>query len=99
MARVEHIFIASSRGAPMQPVSTVDAIAGQGLNGDRCAIAKSRRSDDYQITLIELENVEAFRKDTGLALTPDMPRRNIVTIGSRLNEKIGRQFNLGGAVL
>jgi len=49
--------------------------------------------------LIELENIEAFSQATGLALTPEMPRRNIVTLGIRLNDLCGQRFNVGGATL
>ena len=47
MGRVQHLFVAARRGAPMQSVMSVDAIAGQGLTGDRYLIAANRRSADY----------------------------------------------------
>ena len=73
-------------------------LANQGLRGDRYADPKLRRSPDYQVTLIELENIEAFTEATGLALTPEMPRRNIVTLGVRLNDLCGKRFKVGDAV-
>ena len=73
-------------------------MANQGLRGDRYADPKLRRSPDYQVTLIELENIEAFTEATGLALTPEMPRRNIVTFGVRLNDLCGKRFKVGDAV-
>jgi MOSC domain-containing protein YiiM len=99
MARIEHIFIASQRGLPMQPVASIEAIAGKGLCGDRYAIAGHRRSADFQITLIELEHIQAFCRDTGLPMSPDMPRRNIVTTGCRLNGHVGKHVQIGGAVV
>lgn len=83
----------------MQSVAQVDALTGQGLVGDRYLLAANRRSPDYQVTLIERENIDAFCRDTGLPLTPDMPRRNIVTLGIRLNDLVGRQFKVGDVVV
>jgi MOSC domain-containing protein YiiM len=45
-----------------------------------------------------MENIEAFTRATNLALTPAMPRRNIVTRGVRLNDLCGKRFRVGGAV-
>jgi len=95
---VTHIFVAPARGAPAKAVAAVAALANQGLRGDRYADSKLRRSADYQVTLIELENIEAFTQATGLAMTPEMPRRNIVTLGVRLNDLCGKRFRVGDAV-
>ena len=98
MAAVTHIFVAPKKGAPAQSVEAVDALPGQGLAGDRYADAGNRRGPDYQVTLIELENIEAFTRATNLALTPAMPRRNIVTRGVRLKGLVGKRFSVGEAV-
>lgn len=99
MASVMHIFVAPTRGAPMEPRQTVVARADGGLDGDRYADPANRRGPDYQITLIESENIAAFSEMVDVPFTPDMPRRNIVTQGIRLNELCGRQFRVGGATL
>jgi MOSC domain-containing protein YiiM len=99
MGTVTHIFIAPARGAPMQSVRAVEAVAAQGLSGDRYMEAKVRREPDQQVTLIELESIEAFTRETGLPLTPGMPRRNIVTQGVRLNDLCGERFAVGAALL
>jgi MOSC domain-containing protein YiiM len=83
----------------MKSVVSVDAVASEGLRGDRYAQARNRRAPDYEITLIELEHIEAFSRETGLALTPEMPRRNIVTSGVRLNDLCGNRFSVGAAIL
>jgi MOSC domain-containing protein YiiM len=80
-------------------VQSVEALANEGLQGDRYSVARNRGGADYQVTLIELENIEAFSAATGLALTPGMPRRNIVTRGIRLNDLLGKRFRIGGALL
>jgi len=82
----------------MSSLSSVEAIAGVGLAGDRYVEAKNRRGPDYEVTLIESENIEAFAKATGRELAPEMPRRNIVTVGVRLNPLVGEQFSIGHAV-
>ena len=98
MSTVAHIFVAEKRGAPMLSVASVEAVAESGLRGDRYIEQGVRPSPDYQVTLIELENIAAFTKATGLELTPEMPRRNIVTAGVRLNAFVGKRFSVGHAV-
>ena len=82
----------------MAPVASVEALTDGGLSGDRYAEAKNRRAPDYQVTLIELENIEAFMAETGLALTPGQPRRNIVTSGVNLNLLCGKRFKIAAVV-
>ncbi len=82
----------------MASVVSVEAFADGGLGGDRYAESKNRASPDYQVTLIELENIEAFVVSTGLALTPGQPRRNIVTRGINLNSLCGKRFKVGAAI-
>src|SRR3954453_3674129 len=98
MSSVAHIFVASKRGAKMSSLTAVEALPGIGLAGDRYAEAKNRRGADYEVTLIESESIEGFIGATGRELTPEMPRRNIVTTGVRLNPLLGRQFSIGRAV-
>jgi len=72
---------------------------GQGIVGDRYFKATNRKGPDYQLSLIELENIDAFNAEFGAQLTPDAPRRNIVTSGVRLNDLCGRQFQVGPLLL
>jgi MOSC domain-containing protein YiiM len=95
---VAHIFIAPSRGAPMQSVVRAEAVTESGLIGDRYADASIRRGPDYQLTLIELENIRAFEEVTDHVLSADAPRRNIVTSGIALNALVGHQFRVGQVV-
>jgi hypothetical protein len=44
----------------MQSLRSVEALANEGLRGDRYCQAGNRRAPHYQVTLIELENIEAF---------------------------------------
>jgi MOSC domain-containing protein YiiM len=96
---VVHIFVAPKRGAPMKAEREAQAVADTGLTGDRYARAGKHRSGEFQVTLIELENLEEFIRATGLALDAEAPRRNIVTRGVRLNDLVGRRFNVGAVSL
>lgn len=99
MNNVLHIFVAPTRGASMEPRDMVTAIADTGLLGDRYAKPSNRRGPDYQLTLIEIENIEAFARSVSRPFTPDMPRRNVVTRGVALNDLCGKQFRVGEVVL
>ena len=99
MSRVLHIFVAGDRGAPMQSVQSVEAVAGTGLVGDRYAVARNRRAWNCELSLIEIENIRAFVETTGFELPADAPRRNIVTEGVRLNELRGRRFYIGAVLV
>jgi MOSC domain-containing protein YiiM len=83
----------------MVALAEVEAVTDSGLMGDRYAQAQNRRSADYQLTLIEFENIDAFAKASGLPLAPRDPRRNLVTLGVRLNELCGKRFSVGGVEL
>jgi MOSC domain-containing protein YiiM len=83
----------------MESRHNVAALTDGGLSGDRYANPANRRGPDYQVTLIESENIATFSETVEVPFTPDMPRRNIVTQGVRLNELCGKTFKVGGATL
>lgn len=95
---IRHIFIAPRKDAPANAVEQVEALQDEGLEGDRYADARNRKNADCQVTFIELEEIRAFTEQTGLAMRPEMPRRNIVTEGVRLNPLVGKRFRVGEAV-
>lgn len=95
MGIVQHIFIAPRRGESMTSLNEVEALSDSGLRGDRYADASLRKSPDYQVTLIEIENIEAFAHASGLLLTPYDLRRNLVTRGVNLNDLWGKRFFVG----
>ena len=82
----------------MQSLASARALRDCGLEGDRYSDASIRKGPDYQLTLIELENILAFTSATGLALSADAPRRNIVTTEVRLNALVGCVFRMGEVV-
>ena len=103
--KVTQINITAKGGAPISTVNQVRAIPGQGLEGDRyCHKAGTfsfshNWSPDRAITLIEIEALEALKRDYGIELEPHDSRRNIVTRGIALNHLVGRDFKVGGVAL
>jgi uncharacterized cupin superfamily protein len=96
---VLHIFTAPERGVPMVSSQSVMVREGKGIEGDRYFKASNRKGPDNELTLIEIEHIEAFNSTFGTHLSPDAPRRNIVTSGIRLNDLCGRQFQAGPLLL
>jgi len=100
---VVSIHIAPARGAPTTPVDEARAVPAMGLQGDRHFGRSSNDPDsprpDREITLIEIETIEALERDYGVHLSPGDARRNIVTRGVALNHLVGREFTVGGVTL
>ena len=97
---VVSIHIAPKEGAPVQSLQSVRAVAGKGLEGDRnFQDGAGEHRPDREITLIEIEAIEALKRDTGLDLAPGDARRNVVTRGIALNDLIDREFTVGAVRL
>jgi len=100
--RVASIHIAPAATNAMQSVEQVRAVTAKGLEGDRYFLGLGtfwKPKPDYEVTLIEIEALEALERDYGVRLAPGEPRRNIVTRGVALNHLVGRQFQIGQATL
>jgi MOSC domain-containing protein YiiM len=97
------IHIAPGAGAPPKSVDSVRALAGKGLEGDRyfsqAGTYSYQQGSSRQVTLIEIEAIEALKRDYGIELNPGESRRNIVTRGVPLNHLVGREFKVGGVAL
>jgi len=97
---VESIFIAAEAEGETRPVGEIQAVAGQGLDGDRYFAGEGtffeERKAGQDITLIEAEAIEALAREDGIELGPGESRRNVVTRGIGLNELVGRRFTVGG---
>jgi MOSC domain-containing protein YiiM len=85
MGRVEAITLVVDETGATRTVDAVDASAGGGLDGDY-------HSD---VTLIAAEALEGLREDTGIELTGEQSRRNVLTRGIDLNALVGRRFTVG----
>ena len=81
-----------------------DLIAGVGIAGDRYARGidtgtYSAQPDVREVTLIEVETLEALTRDHDIVLDPQEHRRNLTTRDVPLNHLVGRQFRVGDVVL
>ena len=97
------IYIAPAGEAPTVSVGEIQAIAGKGLEGDRYfrktgSFSKTPGSG-REVTLIELEAIEALTREYQIDIDPGQARRNIVTRGVALNHLIDREFAVGEVVL
>jgi len=97
-AWIEAIFVASTAGAPMTSVATATLVAGRGIRGDR-NYRDTPLPHDEQITLIAAEQIDRFKRETGLDIAPGDSRRNVVTRGVDLSTLVGRQFRVGATTL
>ena len=99
---VVSIHVAPIGRAAMQPVAEVRAVARKGLEGDRYFSQLGTYSQDAgsgrDLTLIELEAIDALQRDYKVVLDPGSSRRNIVTRGVALNHLVGREFYIGEVV-
>ena len=97
------IHIAPSAAAPTKEIAEVRAVAGGGLEGDRYFSRTGTYSKpgatSEKVTLIEIEAIEALKRDYGIELSPGDSRRNIVTRGVPLNHLAGREFKIGEVTL
>jgi MOSC domain-containing protein YiiM len=100
---LEAIFTTPTARGRMQSRNEVTVLDGKGLEGDRYAAQAGSFSKKVapgrHVTLIEAEAIEAVRAETGIPLTAEQTRRNLVTRGVPLNHLVGREFNVGGVVL
>lgn len=86
----------------MRASSTAMCLAGHGIEGDRYATGTgiySKIPDIREITLIEIETLDALQRDHAINLKPEEHRRNLTTRGVPLNHLVGRRFSLGSVVL
>jgi MOSC domain-containing protein YiiM len=84
---VEQIAITAVESALPGTVDEVE-VSSTGISGDRYA-------DKGDITLIESEALEAFTAETGIELSHQESRRQVLTRGIRLNDLVGKRFTVG----
>ena len=103
MGSLIEIFIKPAPGQPMQAVDQVNAVPGKGLEGDRYYNDTGQLSDKpesgRQVTLIEIEALQAVKDETGIELPTSEARRNLVTRGAPLNQLVGKRFQVGEVML
>jgi MOSC domain-containing protein YiiM len=92
---VVSIFLAEAEGAATFAVDEVKAVAGAGIEGDRTFRPGGDQLPQDEITLIEQEAIAALARESGIELEPGEHRRNLVTVGVRLNDLVGEEFQVG----
>jgi len=103
--KVERVLICKEAGEDLYEIEKASLVPGKGIEGDRYYFKAGTFSDalaekgDFEVTLIEQEEIEGFNVKAGLNYIPEMFRRNIVTSGVSLNELVGKQFYIGSAKL
>ncbi len=103
-AVIASIHIAPTTGADMMSVSSAELQAGSGIVGDRYHAGEGKFSvklmakgeDDWQLTLVEAEEIDRFVAAEELDFGHSDFRRNIVTRGIRLNPLVGERFSVDG---
>ena len=88
----------------MTTVESVRAVPGRGLEGDRYFLnlgtfSPAPQKPDFELTLIEHEQIDAFALASGLPFTAAQARRNIVTCGVALNDLVGCEFWIGEVLI
>lgn len=100
---VAHLHLCAAAADPMQPREGLHLVAGRGVEGDRYFLGTGtyspRPEPGRQVTLFEIETLEAIRRDAKLDLAPHEHRRNVTVRGVPLNHLVGRRFRLGPALL
>jgi MOSC domain-containing protein YiiM len=94
---VEQIAISPEHEVLPAPVARIRVVAGQGVDGDR-NFAPDGAAPGEAITLIEAEALEGLRRDTGIELSHEASRRNVLTRGIDLNALVGKRFRVGEAL-
>lgn len=95
------IQIAEDKGAPMLALKKAKVVEG-GIEGDRYTLRKGSfsktRVDNRHISLIESETIQDVRKEN-IDVTFADTRRNLLTIGIRLNDLVGEKFFIGDVLV
>ncbi len=90
--RLSAVFICPTAGASMQSLTEAQALAGQGLAGDRYALGRGHWHpvEACQLTLITEQELAWAEGRAGRPLEPGFHRRNLVVAGlmpKQLREK------------
>jgi len=99
------IAIARQAKGSMELVDAIEAVAEQGLAGDRygagigAAQFKGHRKPENEVTLIAREAIEAASDEHNLIIEHLDTRRNLLTEGVPLNDLVSKTFRVGPVLL
>ena len=93
------IHIATAARRATAAVQEAHAVPGKGLEGDhyfnREGTYSAKHDASRELTLIEIESIEALERDYNVKIQPGDARRAVVTRGVALNHLVGREFRVG----
>jgi MOSC domain-containing protein YiiM len=96
---VEGIYVAPGATVLPHAVEEANVVPGKGIEGDRYFVGDGtfyeERKPGQDLTLVEVEALEALAIEEGIELSPAEARRNVLTRGLSLNDLIGRRFRVG----
>ena len=94
---VKTIYTTPEGSEPMEEVEAIEAVARQGLRGDRYMKGTGYYSgmDECEVTFIEREAIEEIRAEFDIDLSDGRHRRNVVTGGVSVHDLLNRQFTVG----
>lgn len=85
--------------ASLESVAEARVVPGKGIEGDRYFDGSGTWSNHpgsgREVTLIEIEAIEAIAQESKIALQPGDSRRNLLTRGVPLNHLVGKEFRVG----
>lgn len=103
VGRVEALHTCPRSFLPMKSMQALTLVAGVGVAGDRYANGVGFYSDrpepGRQVTLFEIETLEALARDHKIRICAADHRRNVTTRGVPLNHLVGSRFRVGSALL
>ena len=95
--------LAIEAAAPMEGMDEVVAVAGRGVEGDRyfkeIGFFSHNKGVRRQLTLFEVEVLEAIKRDQNTDISPSDCRMNLGTRNVPLSHLVGREFRVGEAIL
>ena len=103
--KIVQLLISKSIESAMQNVNQIILEVGKGIFGDRyynqegTFSNKGQIQPDRDVTLIEIEKINALNEANGLNLNAEDFRRNIVVSNCSLNDLVGKEFQIGEVVL
>jgi len=90
---IEAIFIAKEFKAAQEQVDSIELVEGKGIVGDRNF--DQANWPGQNLTLIEWEEIEKYNESFQQNIDLSDTRRNMITKGVRLNDLVGKVFQIG----
>ena len=93
------IYVSERKCEDLRSVAQAEAVPGRGIAGDRYYRGEGTYSKkpgpDREVTLIEVEALDALKRECDIPLEPERARRNLLTRDVPLNHLVGLEFVIG----